>query len=104
MGIVLADYADRADEIHLRSRPRRRQARVRCDDADAKDRHRRDRGSASGVSLRPSTLMESLHAVHLLGRRCTAWSHVATLSLDTSKPRRLSAVTLVTIRPLMRAE
>src|SRR4051812_33942771 len=46
MGIVLADYADRPDESGHRSRSRCRQARVRCDDADEKDRHRCHRGGA----------------------------------------------------------
>ena len=51
MGIVLADHADRADESDHRSRSRRRQARVRCDDADEEDRHRRDRGGASRLGV-----------------------------------------------------
>ena len=47
--IVLADYADRADEGNHQPRSRRRQARVRCDDADAKDRHRDNRGGRAWV-------------------------------------------------------
>ena len=54
MGIVLADYADRPDESVHRSRYRCRQARVRCDDADEKDRHRCNRGGAPRLRLQSS--------------------------------------------------
>ena len=50
-GLSLADHADRAHEGDHRSRSRRRQARVRRDDADAQDRHRDDRGGAAGLSV-----------------------------------------------------
>ena len=50
-GTVLADHADRTDEGDQRPRPGRRQARVRCDDGDAEDRYREDRGGAA--RLRP---------------------------------------------------
>ena len=36
MGIVLADYADRSDPSDSRPRPRRREARVRCNDEHEK--------------------------------------------------------------------
>ena len=51
MGLVLANYADCPDESGHRSRYRCRQARVRCDDADEKDRHRGNRGSAPRLRL-----------------------------------------------------
>ncbi len=51
MGPVLADHADRSDQSDNRSRPRRRQARVRCDDGDEKDRRRRYRGGAPRLKL-----------------------------------------------------
>src|SRR3989449_2372320 len=54
MGIVLADYPDRPDESGHRSRSRCRQARVRCDDADEKDRHRCNRGGAPRLRLQSS--------------------------------------------------
>ena len=46
MGIVLADHADRSDRSGNGSRSCCRQARVRCDDADEKDRYRCHRGGA----------------------------------------------------------
>src|SRR5262245_30288072 len=55
MGRVLADYADRPDESDNRSRSRCRQARVRSDDADEKDRHRSNRGGAPRLRLLCST-------------------------------------------------
>ena len=64
MGIVLADYADRPDESGHRSRYRCRQARVRCDDADEKDRHRCNRGGAPRLRLH-------LRRVHLGSTRGT---------------------------------
>src|SRR5687768_10440943 len=51
MGLVLADYADRPDQSDNRSRSRCRQARVRCDDADEKDRHRCNRGGAPRLTV-----------------------------------------------------
>src|SRR5512132_3240547 len=54
MGSVLADYADRSDASGHRSRYRCRQARVRCDDADEKDRHRCNRGGAPRLRLQSS--------------------------------------------------
>src|SRR4051812_46192084 len=56
MGIVLADYADRPDASGHRSRYRCRQARVRCDDADDKDRHRCNRGGPPRLRLPPQRL------------------------------------------------
>ena len=50
VGTVLADHADRAHASHHRSRSRGRQARVRRDDDDAEDRHRRDREGASRMT------------------------------------------------------
>jgi 2-polyprenyl-6-hydroxyphenyl methylase/3-demethylubiquinone-9 3-methyltransferase len=44
-------YADRSDQSDNRSRSRCRQARVRCDDADEKDRHCRNRGGAPRLRL-----------------------------------------------------
>src|SRR5690349_1032997 len=46
MGSVLADHADRNDQSVQRSGSCRRQARLRCDDADEKDRHRQNRSGA----------------------------------------------------------
>src|ERR1044072_6452514 len=54
MGLVLADYADRPDQGVHRSRPRCRQARVRCDDGDEKDRHRRHRAGAPRLKWLPA--------------------------------------------------
>src|SRR5688572_3301422 len=51
MGRVLADYAGGSDESDNRSRSRRRQACVRCDDADEKDRHRCNRGGTPRVRV-----------------------------------------------------
>ena len=51
MGIVLADYADRPDESDHRSGSCCRQARLRCDDADEKDRHRCNRGGAPRLRI-----------------------------------------------------
>ena len=42
-------------KAYHRSRPRRRQAGVRCDDDDEEDRHRRDRGGVSGVEAAVSS-------------------------------------------------
>ena len=78
MGIVLADYANRPDESGHRSRSRCRQARVRCDDADEKDRHRCNRGGALRLRLQSSKRAcllsmsvsgsaASVRADHLLG-------------------------------------
>ena len=44
---VLADYAGGSDASDNRFRSRRRQARLRCDDANGKDRHPCNRGSSS---------------------------------------------------------
>ena len=63
---------DRSDPSDHRSRSRRRQARVRCDDADEKDRHRRNRGGAPRLRLH-------LGSVHLgsAENRCPARRGVA---------------------------
>src|SRR5688572_32449610 len=47
MGPELADYAGRPDQRGHRSRPRRRQACVRGDVDDEKDRRRQNRGGVS---------------------------------------------------------
>ena len=64
VGNVLADYANRPDESVHRSRYHRRQARVRCDDADGQDRRRRNRGGAP-------RLRGHLRSVHLGSTRGT---------------------------------
>src|SRR5262245_14482521 len=51
MGLVLADYTGGSDESDNRSGPRRRQACVRCDDADEKDRRRCNRGGTPRLRL-----------------------------------------------------
>src|SRR5919199_1655543 len=56
MGTVVADYADCPDGSDQRPRPGRRQARVRCDDADAEDRYRCNRGGASRIRLHPRSM------------------------------------------------
>src|ERR1051325_9807239 len=50
MGLVLADHSHRSDERDGRTRPRCREARVRCEDADEKDRHRDNRGGAARLT------------------------------------------------------
>src|SRR6267154_3157683 len=60
MGIVLADYADRPDESGHRSRSCCRQARVRCDDADDKDRHPCTRGGAPRLRLQLRSVAATL--------------------------------------------
>lgn len=47
VGRLLADHADRDDQGLYQPRSLRRQAGVRCNDDDEKDRHRRDRGGSS---------------------------------------------------------
>src|SRR5947209_12153651 len=74
MGLVLADYADRPDQSGHRSRPRRRQARVRCDDGDEEDRHRRNRGGAPRLKLQSSKR----------GSRCLEWG--SRLAVINSQP------------------
>ena len=55
MGGVVADNAYRLDKSNHRPRSRSRQARVRCDDANDKNRHRCNRGGASrSISGRPN--------------------------------------------------
>ncbi|UWX04669.1 VOC family protein [Pseudoxanthomonas sp. NC8] len=49
-GLSLADHPARADRGHLRPRPGGGQARLRSDDDDAQDRHRRDRGRTARLS------------------------------------------------------
>src|SRR5438552_2469266 len=68
MGIVLADHADRPDTSHHRSRSRSRQARVRRDDADGKDRHRQDRGGPPRLRLRPTPGENSMDTKELHNR------------------------------------
>src|SRR5262245_3891839 len=51
-GPFLPDYAAGSDKSGNRSRSSCRQARVRCDDADEKDRHRCNRGGAPRLRLR----------------------------------------------------
>ena len=51
VGPVVADHAARPHRRDLRSRSRGGQACVRSDDDDEKDRHRRDRGGAAGLSF-----------------------------------------------------
>src|SRR5256885_3627262 len=77
MGLVLADYADRPDQSGHRSRPRRRQARVRCDDGDEKDRHRCNRGGAPRLKLQSSKR----------GSRCLTSIPVAEIALPPSAYR-----------------
>ena len=71
MGIVLADYADRPDASHLRSRSRRRQARVRGDDADEKDRHRCHRGGTPRLNCLSPVCQGCLKRLSA-GMRCSA--------------------------------
>src|SRR6267378_4456673 len=81
MGLVLADYADRPDQSGHRSRPRRRRARVRCDDGDEKDRHRCNRGGAPRLKLQSSKR----------GSRCLTSIPVAEIALPPSAYREYPA-------------
>src|SRR3954468_11859183 len=49
MGIVLADHAGRTDQSGCRLRSGCSEARVRCDDANEKDRRRQDPGGGPPV-------------------------------------------------------
>src|SRR6185437_10449884 len=60
VGPVVADHPTRPDRGGHRSRSRRRQARVRRDDDDVEDRHRRDRGRAAWLT--PATAGCRSHA------------------------------------------
>lgn len=70
VGTILADHANRTDE-GLRSRSLCREARVRCNDADGKDRHRRNRGGASRLSCSASFDLNDARVVPLRGYRAT---------------------------------
>ena len=50
-GRSMADYAAGSDESDRGSRSSSRQARIRCDDADEKDRHRRNRGGTPRLTF-----------------------------------------------------